>query len=269
MGPDKVSSVQFHDASLHFRDSGKGKPVVLLHGYLESLEIWSDFAEELSRHYRVVSVDLPGHGRSGEYSRVDTMAVMADAVKHILDHLDIGRAVIVGHSMGGYAALAFAEIYYEMTAGFILFHSHALPDTEEKKADRDKEIELVKAGKKMQIVNTNIPKAFAEDNLERFAEQVEMAKKIAADTPDHGIICALEGMKTRPDRRRVLKETFAPVLIIASKKDNYIPFEVYKQHFYLAAHQDVLILENSGHMGFIEEKEKAIEGVMRFLRKIY
>jgi len=261
--------VKFKEANLRFRDVGRGDVVVLLHGYLESLDIWGPFAQELAIYYRVISVDLPGHGQSGEYTQVDTMAVMADAVKHVLDHLNIGRCVVVGHSMGGYATLAFAEIFPEMTVGFGLFHSHALPDDEEKKVNRDKEIELVRSGKKMQFININIPKAFADDNLQRFAEAVEHAKRIAATTPDHGIICALEGMKSRPDRRRVLKESSVPVLIIAGRKDNYIPFDIYEEHFGLAPYHDILVLENSGHMGFIEEKDKALDGILKFLKKIY
>jgi len=264
-----TGTVKFREASLRFSDKGRGDVVVLLHGYLESLEIWGAFAEELAIYYRVISVDLPGHGQSGEYTQVDTMAVMADAVKHVLDQLNIGRAVIIGHSMGGYAALAFAEIFPEMTVGFCLFHSHALADNEDKKMNRDREIELVRAGKKIQFININIPKAFADDNLQRFTAEIEHARNIAVTTPDRGIICALEGMKSRPDRRRVLRESVVPVMIIAGRKDNYIPSEVYEQHFNLAPKHHVLILENSGHMGFIEEKDKALDGILKFLKKIY
>ena len=147
-----ISSVNYHGANLRFSDLGKGDPVVLIHGYLESLEIWNGFAEKLAKKYRVVSVDLPGHSESGIYSSMNTMAVMADSVKAVLDHLSIGRAAIIGHSMGGYATLALADIFPEMIVGFCLFHSHALPDTEEKKLNRDRESLLVKEGKKSQTI---------------------------------------------------------------------------------------------------------------------
>lgn len=264
-----ISTIEYKDAFIRYTDDGTGDPVVLLHGYLESLEIWDGFSEELSADYRVICVDLPGHGRSGIFSTIDTMAIMADTVKHVLDFLGIGRAVIIGHSMGGYAALAFEDFYPENTIGFGLFHAHALPDPEDKKINRDREIELVKAGKKQQFINVNIPNAFANDNLEKFADQIERARQIALATSDDGIIHALEGMKARPDRRDVLRVSTDPVLIIAGRKDNYIPFEVYEQHFDLAPHTDVVILENSGHMGFIEERQKSLEGVRHFLKKIY
>ncbi len=264
-----ISTVEYKDTFIRYSDEGYGDPVVFLHGYLESLEIWDGFAGELSADYRVICVDLPGHGRSGMFSTVDTMAIMADSVKHVLEFLGIGRAVIIGHSMGGYAALAFEDFYPEITIGFGLFHSHSLPDPEDKKINRDREIELVKAGKKQQFININIPNAFATDNHQQFAEQVDRARQIALATSDEGIILALEGMKARPDRRDVMKASTDPVLIIAGRKDNYIPFEVYEQHFDLAPHTDVVILENSGHMGFIEEKEKSLEGIRNFLKKIY
>ena len=101
------------------------------------------FADELSEEYRVICIDLPGHGRSGVFSAIDTMAIMADAVKHVLDFLGIGRAVIIGHSMGGYATLAFEDFYPKVTIGFGLFHSHALAHTKDKKVNRDREIALV------------------------------------------------------------------------------------------------------------------------------
>ncbi|KPL16459.1 MAG: hypothetical protein AMS26_04405, partial [Bacteroides sp. SM23_62] len=73
-----ISYISYHDANLRYSDLGKGEPVILIHGYLESLEIWNGFAEKLAEHYRVISVDLPGHGQSGMYSSMNTMAVMAD-----------------------------------------------------------------------------------------------------------------------------------------------------------------------------------------------
>ena len=111
--------------------------------------------------------------------------------------------------------------------------------------------------------------AEALTNHEKFADSIELAKRIALSTPDEGIILALEGMKVRPDRTDVLASSTDPVLIIAGRQDNYIPFEVYEKHFDLASDTEVLILENSGHMGFVEEKELALSGIRDFLSRIY
>jgi len=264
-----TGTIKFRDASLFYRDEGKGDVVILLHGYLESSSIWGSFGKELSKYYRTISMDLPGHGRSNPVCESQTIEIMADSVNAVLEHLEIGRAVIIGHSMGGYVTLAFAEIFPEKTIGYCLFHSHALADSEEKKLNREREVELVRSGKKSLIVNTNIPRTFANDNLGKLATEVEKAKQIALNTEDNGIICALHGMKSRPDRQRVLQESNVPVMIIAGRKDNNIPFTIYEQHFSLAKHTEILILEHSGHMGFIEEKDKSLQGVKGFLKKIY
>ncbi len=261
--------IKFKDASLFYRDEGTGNTIVLLHGYLESSEIWGSFGVALSKHNRVISLDLPGHGKSSPVCGNQTIEIMADSVKAVLDHLEIARAVIVGHSMGGYVTLAFAELFPEKTIAFCLFHSHALADSEEKKLNREREIDLVRSGKKSLIVNTNIPRTFSNDNIVKLVAEVERAKNIGLNTKDEGIICALHGMKSRPDRQRVLRESNMPVMIIAGRKDNVIPFGHYEQHFSLAVRTEVLILENSGHMGFIEETEKSLEGILKFVNKVY
>jgi pimeloyl-ACP methyl ester carboxylesterase len=162
-----------------------------------------------------------------------------------------------------------ADIFPEIIVGFCLFHSHALPDTEEKKLNRDREAMLVKEGKKSQFINLNISNAFTSDHHDSFKKQIGWAKEIAMKTSDKGIISALAGMKARPDRRDVVKNSVEPVMIVAGKKDYYIPFSVYEEHFSLAKKTSVLVLENSGHMGFIEERDKSLEGILKFLDMLY
>lgn len=260
--------VTLGDIRIRYDVQGSGKTVVLLHGYLEALESWDEFAAELEDKYQVIRLDLPGHAESTNRAPINTMDDMADGVYSVLRHLKIEKAVVIGHSMGGYATLAFAEKYPDVTAGFCLFHSSPMPDNEEKLAARDREIQLVRDGRKSLIHNTNIPKMFANDNLERLKDKVYRGKEIAAKTSGDGIISALEGMKLRPERTDVL-DTDIPKLFILGKKDNYIPFD--KMHPVLDNRKngEVVAFENSGHMGFIEEKEKAVQVIKDFLTKVY
>jgi pimeloyl-ACP methyl ester carboxylesterase len=181
----------------HAVSEGEGIPIVLLHGYLESLHIWDDFAALLQNHCRVIRMDLPGHGKSGIVAGIHTMEIMAESVIAILDALSVDTFFLAGHSMGGYVALAVAESNIKRLRGFCLIHSTPFSDTEEKKTNRDREIKLVQHGKKDRIINVNIPKGFADDNLEKFRIEVEKAKLIAYETSEEGIISALEGMKQR------------------------------------------------------------------------
>jgi pimeloyl-ACP methyl ester carboxylesterase len=261
----KIKQIPFKSTSIRFAYKGEGKVVVLLHGYLESLEIWNEFAEELSKKFKVVTVDLLGHGKSGIIDKETTVGQMAESIKTILDYLKISKAAVIGHSMGGYVMLAFAEMFPDFLSGIGLFHSITWADLPEKKIARDNEIEMVRQGKKLSFIPSNIKKGFADENLEQFKEQVERAVEIGKATTDEGIIAALDAMKSRKDRTYILKKIQVPVFFVAGKKDNYIPVERLLQLTHLPDKKYVVILENSGHMGFIEEKFRAIDETENFL----
>ncbi len=107
---------------------GKGEVIMLIHGYLETSEIWNSFAKRLSENFRIILVDLPGHGRSDNADEVLTMDLMATVLAKLLENLDIKKVFLTGHSLGGYITLAFAELYPEMLSGYCLFHSHPFAD---------------------------------------------------------------------------------------------------------------------------------------------
>jgi Predicted hydrolases or acyltransferases (alpha/beta hydrolase superfamily) len=257
--------IPFKTSTINYTDRGEGKPIVLLHGYLESLEIWDGFADELSKSFRVISIDIPGHGNSGKVAEVHAMDLMAEAVDTVLKALDIDKAFIVGHSMGGYVALACLANHLPKVSGICLFHSTPFADTDEKKANRDREIELVKQGRQQVLFTTNVPKGFATDNLNHLDNKVKWAIEIATQTRPEGIIALLEGLKTRPDRQQLLKSTSKPILYILGKKDNYIPFDVMYSVAQRSIKGEILTLENSGHMGFIEEQGICLEALTSFV----
>lgn len=256
-----IKSIQFKKINIRFSDKGKGIPVVLLHGYLESLNIWDDFSSLLTQHCRVIRIDLPGHGGSGIIGETHTMELIAESVKAVMDHLKLDKVYLIGHSLGGYVTLAFLELFPERLNGFSLFHAHPLSDTPETIVKREREINLVLEGRKDMICNVNIPNAFANDNLDKLKEEVEFAKEIARQTPDKGIVATLNGMMVRPDRRKILAGTSSPFLWILGKKDNYIPYETIIEKVGLPGNGKLVTLENSGHQGFMEEKEESQKAV--------
>lgn len=257
--------IPFKSSFINYSDLGQGHTIVLLHGYLETKEIWLDFAKELTKYFRVISIDIPGHGLSGKISEIHTMDLLAEAVDEVLKKLAIDRAFLVGHSMGGYVMLAYLSNYRTKVSGICLFHSTPFADSEEKKANREKEIEIVKQGKIEILINTNVPKGFATDNLDRLSNKVEWAKNVAATCQPDGIISLLKGIKIRPDRQTLLKETNVPVLFILGKKDNYIPYDVMYSIGQRSSRGEVLTLENSGHMGFVEEPGVCLEALKSFV----
>ena len=195
------------------------------------------------------------------------MDMMAETVRFVLDALFIDKCVVIGHSMGGYVSLAFAENYPGRLLGFSLFHSTPFADTEEKKISRNREIELVKQHKKDLIINTNILKLFADDNHELLKNEIDRSTMIARKTSEEGIIAALEGMILRPDRSGIIKKSPMPFLLILGSKDNHIPFETVKTKLELNQSGELAVLENSGHMGFVEEPVKSADIIQSFVQR--
>lgn len=257
------------DTALHIADSQVGEHcIVLLHGYLESMTIWEDFAHLLIPHARVISLDLPGHGISMIKGTEHSMEMLADTVSALLEALGVERCTLVGHSMGGYVALAFAERHPEQLAGLVLLHATPNADTPEKAADRQREIDAVAAGRKELLVRTAPARRFAEQNRKRFADEIQDCAEIAYLNEDEGIMALLRGMGARPDRNEMLSELNVPQMFIFGRNDDYIPQE--RAEAVAARHPqaEVVWLEQSGHMGFIEEPELCAEAIIKFIGRL-
>lgn len=205
--------------ALHICDSQAGeKCVVLLHGYLESSLVWEDFVPYLYKEVRVVTLDLPGHGISVVTGEVHTMDFLADTVADALTALGIGRCTLVGHSMGGYVALAFCERHPGMLDGLVLLSSTPNPDTPEKAENRRREIVLVKAGKKDMLARVAPAAGFAEENRTRMQAYIEDLTEQVFLTEDEGIVALLGGMVTRKDQNAMLRSSDVPQLFILGKR---------------------------------------------------
>jgi pimeloyl-ACP methyl ester carboxylesterase len=263
-----LKTVNFRNEKINFLDQGSGRAVVLLHGFLGSLDIWAKTTANLSRSYRVIVIDLPGHGNTGCIGYAHSMDLMAKCVKKVLDSLRLKKYVLIGHSMGGYVALAFADLYPDNMRGLCLFHSTAYSDTEEKKADRLRAIEVVKKNKTL-YTRTTIQNLFATKNLKYLKEEIALATKIAKGTSRQGIIAALYGMKDRPRRDIILGLVTYPIMMVIGELDNIIPPEQLIEQSQSIRNKTILKLEHDGHMGFLESPRKCNKAIRKFLRKCF
>lgn len=257
-------------AKIRYADIGKGRVIVLLHGFLESLEVWygNGFAQELAKHYRIISIDLPGHGKSECVGYVHRMERMAKVVKRVMDELGLRRYTLVGHSMGGYVALAFAEKYAENVTGLCLFHSTAYADSEAKRIDRERAIRLVKKAP-LKYTNALVTNLFALANVRYMQEEIRWLRKIASKTKVQGVVACLEGMKIRKDRTEVLRYAVFPVMIIAGTRDNILPYETLVQLSQVNSSVKLVTLEKTGHLGFLESKEISLRKLRAFAGKTF
>ena len=256
------------DAALHVCDSEVGeKCVVLLHGYLENMLVWEDFVPLLYKDVRVVTLDIPGHGISVVNGEIHTMEYLADTVAAALDKIGVERATIVGHSMGGYVALAFAERYAERVDGLVLLHSTPYADSDEKKKNRQREVSLVKSGKKELLAHTAPEAGFAVENRNRFRTEIEDLQQTIYLTEDAGIVALLNGMIERKAQSEMLHALGKPILFVLGRKDGYIVPEIAAKMVAEHPEAEVVWLENSGHMGFIEEAKTCASALLDFVAK--
>ncbi len=135
--------ITFKGAKINYTITGIGDTIVFLHGFLENLTMWDVFSEKLSETYKVIAIDLPGFGQSDVISENHSMSTMAEAVNSVIKNEGISKCIFIGHSMGGYVALAFAELFEKKLNGIVLFHSQSAADDEEAKINRNRTIKIV------------------------------------------------------------------------------------------------------------------------------
>ena len=254
------------ETALHICDSEKGeKCVVLLHGYLESLMVWEDFIPHLYKQLRVVTLDLPGHGISVVNGECHTMEYLADVVADLMASLGVERYTVVGHSMGGYVALAVAEKYADRLEGVVLLSSTPNPDTDEKRENRRREIALVKSGKKDMLAGVAPEAGFAVVNRPRMKDYIADLTEQVHLTEEEGIVALLNGMIERKDQNEMLQKSAVCQLFILGKQDGYIPMEVAEAMVARHPQAEIAWLEESGHMGFLEQPEACAEALLKFM----
>ena len=260
-----LKTIHFKNTIISYTDEGKGTAIIFLHGFLENKKMWNAFIPEFSKKYRVITIDLLGHGESESLGYVHSMEDNADVAHTVLAELRLRKAIFVGHSMGGYVALAFAELYPEFIKGLVLLNSTSRADSYEKKANRDRAILAVKQNHTT-FVRLSIANLFSEDNRERLAAEIEYVKEEALKTPLQGIVASLEGMKIRKDREVLLHFSAYPILLILGKKDPVLNYEESLEQ--IEGTKVELATFPDGHMSTIENQEDLKVVLNAFFKKV-
>jgi len=291
--------------TVHYKIYGKGEPVVLLHGFGEDSSIWNKQVEVLQNHCQLIVPDLPGTGSShwgnvnGEWSMskglplevneeehtnspftIDHLPLtshvsrltpsidsLATAIYHLLQQEHIQSCYLLGHSMGGYITLAFAERYPSMLRGFGLIHSTAFADSEEKKKNRQRGIELMKQYGGFSFLKTTIPNLFGEAFKKTNPEAVEQLIVQSASFSTSSLQAYYYAMMKRPDRTHVLKSNPLPVLFVLGTEDIAAPLNDVLQQTHLPLISYIHILDGVGHMGMWESTERLNELLIAFIHQ--
>lgn len=256
--------IQIDHQVISYTETGKGRPLVLIHAFPTDKRLWEPQHRELKNHFRVISLDLWGFGDS---SPVDgnaiTMAAYADEVKQLLDHLHIKKAIIGGESMGGYVALSFLEHHPEYATGLILSNTQAIADSEETKTNREKTALDVLANGTGTFINTFMGKALSSNVPDQTKSM--LFEMLNTQTPN-ALASALRGMALRYQTQDVLANSIIPVLIITSEQDKVISPQQSESMHQQAKNSRLVAITNAGHLANLEQSKQWSKAVKeRFL----
>lgn len=212
----------FKNTPIYYKVSGSGPAVVLLHGFLESSTIWYEYVSSLSEKHSVITIDFPGHGKSDVISEIHTMQLMAEVVHSVLRKLNIHKAIFVSHSMGGYVALAYTELFESEVEKLILLNSLPIADSEERKQNRRRALKVLDYNPEA-FISMAIGNLFSEKSKKKFTSEIEQLKGRALQFPVAGIQAAIRGMIDRKDRTDVLANFSKRKVMVCGKEDPIMP----------------------------------------------
>jgi pimeloyl-ACP methyl ester carboxylesterase len=268
-------------AELSYRKKGSGKPVILLHGFPFNQEIWEDFSHKLAQSFLVYTVDLPGFGESPSLNPPFSIDDVAARILGWIDIMKINNSVVIGHSLGGYIALAMVKKAPDLFAKLCLFHSTAYADTEEKKQSRNKVLEFVDKNGAAAFTSNFITPLFSNQthlsiskvrtiSMSSSAEQTHLSiskvRTISMSSSAEAVKGYTVAMRDRPDQTNVLKTFNKPVLFIAGSNDQGIPVDSIHKQAALSLYSETVVLSNVAHMGMFESENQCIETISSFIK---
>ncbi|RLJ63171.1 pimeloyl-ACP methyl ester carboxylesterase [Lacinutrix venerupis] len=248
-----------------YSDTGKGQVVVLLHGFLEDSSMWDTLTPVLAQKNRVITIDLLGHGKTACLGYIHTMEDMANAVYFVLKTLKLRKYIFIGHSMGGYVALAFAKKHLESVKGLCLLNSTYQEDSIERKQLRARANKMAQNNYE-NMVRMSFANLFSAESKLKYNEVYNEALKTALKTPIQGYMSANEGMRLREDSSTFFTEASFKKIVLLGKKDTILDVENILK--FTKKHNIESYIFSEGHMSHIENKIDFIKQIMLFVEKI-
>jgi pimeloyl-ACP methyl ester carboxylesterase len=247
---------------------GEGFPVILLHGFCENKSMWFPYANKLTEQYQIICPDLPGFGESLLPNKDITLEEIADELADFMSEIKVEKCVIIGHSLGGYVALALAERHPNLIQGLGLFNSTAMDDDEEAKHRRNKSILFLKKHPVSKLIEPFIPSLFYSKRKEELKEEIDLATSIGLQSPLDTIIAYTLAMKIRKDRFELWKSFPFQTLFIGGANDSRVPLEMAEKHIEERANVDGYILPETAHMAMHERPTETIQMIQDYLLKV-
>ena len=263
-----LKKLLFKGIDLDYEVRGSGLPVMLVHGFTEDRRIWDSLLTGLENKYKWILPDLPGSGQSALNKSLSSLTDFSEALFAISVQENIREFAMVGHSMGGYISLAFAEKYPEKLLALGLFHSSSYPDSPEKKESRDKNIRFIQKNGAAPFVEQSLPTLYSEGFADKNPEEIQKQIHRYANFNPDSLVLYLTAMKQRPATTRVLQSFMKPILFIMGEKDKAVPIKDALEQCHLPRISYIHILTHSAHMGMIEETSLCNSDIDQFLKQL-
>ena len=254
--------VEHKGARIFYEVEGTGNALVLLHGFLENSTMWKSLIPSLSKRNKVISIDLLGHGKSDCLGYVHSMELFSETIEAVLKHLKIRKCTLIGHSLGGYVALAFVDKNPAKVKGLCLLNSTSNEDSEERKDIRTRANKMVQTNFES-MVKLSISNLFYQENITLFTSEIEILKKEALTTSLQGYMAAQEGMKIRPNRNHVLTNAHFKKLLIIGEKDPVLDAKISIEEAQNTNTNFVVL--SGGHMSYVENSAELMDVLKTFL----
>jgi pimeloyl-ACP methyl ester carboxylesterase len=263
-----LKKILFRGSELVYEIRGRGTAVMLLHGFTEDRRIWDQLLAGIENKYQWIIPDIPGSGDSAYNGSLNRISDFAEIISAILENENLQELILIGHSMGGYISLDFAEKYPEKVRALGLFHSSSYPDSEEKKESRDKNIRFIQNHDPSLFVEQAIPGLFSESFKAEHPEEIRKLVGRYANFKRESLVQYLEAMKNRPATTDVLESITKQVLFIMGEEDKAVPLKDSLEQCHLPRISYIHILTRTAHMGMIENTSLCNSFVDRFLSAI-
>jgi len=247
---------------LNYKVSGQGPVVLFIHGFCEDLSIWTNSSEYLN-NYTILSIDLPGFGKS-EFIQNQDLATIANEINILLEQLEVDQVTLIGHSLGGYVGLTFAELFPNKINGLGLFHSTVFADSNEKKENRNKTIEFINKHGVGNFANSFVGTLFYPENRATFEKEILELSNVVKNTSKEAVIQTTKAMRDRKDFSNFIASINIPLLFIVGKEDQAVPLSKSIEQSHIAPDTTLLILSKTAHMGMFENEKKTYLAVKNF-----
>ena len=261
--------IDLDGVTLDYADEGTGEPVVLVHGFPLSSELWRPQRAALSADYRVITPDLRGFGASDPPPGTTTVDTYADDLVALLDALGIGAATFAGLSMGGYVVMALLRRHPNRVRGLVLVSTKAPGDTDAGKQGREAMIALAQSEGAAAVAEKMLPNMLAERTREQSPDLVAFAREMMAGSSVEGIVGALEALRDRPDSRPVLQQTTLPALILVGQDDTITPPAEAEAMRDLLERSELVVIPGASHLLNLEQPEAANSAMLAFLDRLH